>query len=223
MPIINRPLSESTEENSEDKSGIISRKKVQAADVDQLNMQDSQYQPMKEPTQRGPGNRFSRMVAISAVLILMVMIVVVFPKYTGVSDSFDKESVVLEVERLIRISSVISLLEKKIEQNRNALAQAEKIKDTVLIETMRLSLSQNLIDIEEHQNNYIDTILSLDRAYRSDKDGVVDAIKDQIKSGEDSYKMGRVDAINKAIRLIESAQNEKPAKDFFINAVKTQK
>lgn len=222
MPIINRPSSEAEVEEPKEVSGIISRPKTnfdEKALVDdvELNMGGAELKPKPQ---------LSFKWVKWGLLALVILVVAVFAIQSLQSISRDSqvssENIALDVDRLIRIDSVVALLEKKIEQNQSSLQRSEKLGDKVLVDTMRLALAQNLIDLEKHQDSFIDVLVGLESDFRSNSKSVVSALREQLKSGTDSYKLGRVDTINKTLALIESVPEGKSPLKYFNEKVKKQ-
>lgn len=222
MPIINRPSTEAEIEEPKEVSGIISRPKTnfdEKALVDdaELDMVGAELKPKSE---------MSLKWIKWGLLGLIILAVAVFaiPALQSISrdNQVSSEIVALDVDRLIRIDSVVALLEKKIEQNQSSLQRSEKLGDKVLVDTMRLALAQNLIDLEKHQDSFIDVLVGLESAFRSNSESVVSALREQLKSGSDNYKLGRVDTINKTLALVESVPKGKSPLEYFNEKVKKQ-
>lgn len=222
MPIINRPSTEDEVEEQEEVVGIISRPKTNFDEkllVDDVELDMVGTEPAAKPERSLKWLKWG-------LLVLVVLAVAVFAIQSLQSISRDSqvssENIALDVDRLIRIDSVVALLEKKIEQNQTSLALSEKLGDKVLVDTMRLALAQNLIDLEKHQDNFIDVLVGLQSAFHSNSESVVSALREQLKSGSDNYKLGRVDTINKTLALIESVPEDKSALKYFNEKVKKQ-
>jgi hypothetical protein len=79
------------------------------------------------------------------------------------------------------------------------------------------------LELEKHQDSYIDTLVSLKTAYDDDADAVTEQLKQELSQSADSYKLGRAQAISDALGLVESAPTDRPAIEFFNEKVKTQK
>jgi len=222
MPIINRPPSESEVEEPKEVSGIISRPKT---NFDEKTLVDDVELDMvgTEPKPKPP---LSFKWVKWGLLTLVILVVAVFAIQSLQSISRDSqvssENIALDVDRLIRIDSVVALLEKKIEQNQASLQRSEKLGDKVLVDTMRLALAQNLIDLEKHQDSFIDVLVGLQSAYLSNSDAIVSALREQLKSSSDNYKLGRVDTINKTLGLIESVPEGKAPLEYFNEKLKKQ-
>ena len=224
MPIINRPSSEAEVEEPKEVSGIISRPKTnfdEKALVDdvELDMVGAEPKPKSKPPLSFKWVKWG-------LLALVILVVAVFAIQSLQSISRDSqvssENIALGVDRLIRIDSVVALLEKKIEQNQSSLQRSEKLGDKVLVDTMRLALAQNLIDLEKHQDSFIDVLVGLESAFRSNSKSVVSALREQLKSSTDNYKLGRVDTINKTLALIETVPEGKSPLEYFNEKVKKQ-
>jgi hypothetical protein len=222
MAIIDRPKTESEAEEPSPVSGIISKPKAQLRAGNAAD--DRSYR--HEPAPAKSGGAFFSWFKWLFLLLLLGGAAALAPKYLqqiNFESGVKVENIALEVDRLIRIDSVIVLLEKKIEQNQSSLQRSEKLGDKVLVDTMRLALAQNLIDIEKHQDSFIDTLVSLNGAYQSDSGLVVSALKDQLKSSADSYKLGRVSTIKDVLDLMESVPEGKAPKAYFSEKIKKQK
>jgi len=222
MPIINRPSSEAEVEEPKEVSGIISRPKTNFDEkvlVDDIELDIVGAEPEPKP-------QLSFKWVKWGLLALVILVVAVFAIQSLQSISRDSqvssENIALGVDRLIRIDSVVALLEKKIEQNQSSLQRSEKLGDKVLVDTMRLALAQNLIDLEKHQDSFIDVLVGLESAFRSNSKSVVSALREQLKSSTDNYKLGRVDTINKTLALIETVPEGKSPLEYFNEKVKKQ-
>jgi hypothetical protein len=218
MAIINRPATEVKVDPPEEVSGIISRPRVK---VEENNfVEDSELGPA--PKQGSSFIQWFKWVLL--VLAVVGIIVVVRPLLPSInSEKVAAEDIALDVDRLIRIDSVVALLEKRIEHNLGTLEKLEKKGDKVLIGTIRLALAENLIDLEEHQDSYIQVLESLQRAYKANSNSVVSKLKEHLKSSTDSYKLGRVGAINEAMELIASVPENQSPLEYFSKKVKKQK
>ena len=223
MAIINRPLGEVEVKPKEEVSGIISRPQVEAEDHS-LSNDVEQVEVRTEPKSNSDISFFKWFKWVLLALVLVAVAVFAMQSLQNISQSHqvNSENITLDVERLIRIDSVVALLEKKIEQNQISLERSEKMGDKVLVDTMRLALAQNLIDLEKHQDNFIDVLVGLESDFRSNSESVVSALREQLKSGSDNYKLGRVDTINKALELVESVPEDKSALEYFNEKVKKQ-
>lgn len=221
MAIIDRPKSQKEAEEPKQTAGIISRpRKTEAGPA------------VSEPVHMNKLVSAERRTFSFAWLKWLLLIVFLgggatlalqYAQQASFKAQIKTENVALEVDRLIRIDSVIDLLKKKIEQNQTSLQRSEKLGDKVLVDTMRLALSQNHIDLEKHQDSYIDVLVSLHESYRSDSGGVVDVLKQQLKSNTDDYKLGRVSTIKQALDLMEAVPEDKSPQVFFGEKIKQQK
>lgn len=223
MAIINRPSSEVEVKQEEEVPGIISRPKIEAEDHSLFN--DVELGKTGREAKSGSGLAFFKWFKwVLLVLIFAGVAVFTMQSLQGVSrgHQVNSDNIALDVDRLIRIDSVVALLEKKIEQNQFSLQRSEKLGDKVLVDTMRLALAQNLMDLEKHQDNFIDVLVGLQSDFHSNSESVVSALRAQLKSGSDNYKLGRVDTINKVLALIESVPDDKSALEYFNEKVKKQ-
>ncbi len=130
--------------------------------------------------------------------------------------------VTLDIERSFRVGGLMDLLERKIAQNQRALAAAEKAKDQVLIDTMRLALAQNLQDIGKHQDAFVETLTSLHGVYEKDSEAVLAELKNALTDSEGGYRVGRADTVARVTQLLQSVPAGESAKRYFETAVKPQ-
>jgi len=222
MAIIDRPKSQEEPEAPKPTSGIISRPrtKAEAAPVADEPIRHSKTVNIEKSA---PSFGWLKWVLILLLLGVGATFAVQYAQQVNFKSQIETENVALEVDRLIRIDSVIDLLEKKIAQNQASLQRSEKLGDKVLVDTMRLALSQNLIDLEKHQDSYTEVLVSLSDSYQSDSEGVVAVLKQQLKSSTDGYKLGRVNTIKEALELIESVPDDKSPQTYFDEKIKQQK
>ncbi len=221
MAIIDRPKAEDEAEIPKPASGIIQRPKAEVT----TQVADDHYR-QAEPQPAASGVSFFAWFKWLFLIILLAGATVLTYQYLqklSFEDDIKSENITLEVDRLIRIDSIITLLEKKIEQNQGLLQRSEKLGDKVLVDTMRLALAQNLIDIEKHQDSYIGALVDLNKSYQAGPDSVVQALKNQLKSSSDSYKLGRVGTIKEILELMESIPKDKTPKVYFSEKIKKQK
>ena len=219
MAIINRPGTEIKVDPPEEVSGIISRPRTTGQEHGIVDDRDVTTTPNQ-------GTGFPAWLKWGLLLLLIVGIIAVaallLPGISAVNKAAP-DNIALDVDRLIRIDSVIALLEQRIEHNQETLQSSEKNGDTILIDTMRLALATNFVDLEKHQDSYIQVLESLQRTYSANPDSVITTLREHLKSSTDSYKLGRVSAINEAITLISSVPENKSPTEYFIEKVKTQK
>lgn len=116
----------------------------------------------------------------------------------------DAEQISLEIDKMVRISSLIDLIDRKIEQNRNALQSAQSRKDQVIADTMRLALANNLSDRQSHQSELAEVLTSLHGVYTADPDAVSAAFQSDLQATDDAYKPGRSAALARAMSLVKS-------------------
>ncbi len=223
MAIIDRPKSADEPEVPKEVTGIISRPKTES-DSDHVTEEEAL---LAKARARDSGSSVFRWLKwLILILVLgggVVLASQLFQQVSLTTPKVDAENIALDVDRLVRIDSVVSLLEKKIEHNQNSLQRSESLGDKVLIDTMRLALAQNLIDLEKHQDSYIAALVDLQAVYQTDSDSVVAVLKEQLKSNSDSYKQGRVSAISDAIELMESVPEDKTPFKYFGEKIKKQK
>lgn len=222
MPIINRPPSEAEVEEPKAVSGIISRPKINADES--VAAEDIELGVIgSEPhSKSGASLKWLKWVFLGLLVVVVAVFSIQAMQNISRDQKINSENIILDVDRLIRIDSVVALLEKKIEQNQASLARSEKLGDKVLVDTMRLALAQNLLDLEKHQDSFIDVLVGLQLAYSSNSKSVVSALREQLKSSSDNYKLGRVETINKTLELIESVPENKLPLEYFNEKLKKQ-
>lgn len=145
---------------------------------------------------------------------------------SGALDSgpvYDGQGVDLDIERAFRTKGLMDLLERKVAQNERTLAMAKKSKDSVIADTMRLALAKNLEDLSKHQDAYIETLMSLQQAYKVDADRLKGALKQTLSAADEEYKMGRVDTVTGIVSLLNDAPVETPFKTYLTKILKPQK
>lgn len=202
----------------EEVSGIISRPQVM---VEENNFSEDR-EPDLDPKQKSSFIKWFKWVLLIVAFVGIIAVAIPLLPSISSGDKVASEDIALDIDRLIRIDSVVALLEKRIEHNQETLQQSEKLGDKVLIDTMRLALAKNLIDLEEHQDSYIQVLESLQRAYKVNSNSVVSELKEHLKSSADSYKLGRVGVINEAMNLITSVPEDQSPLEYFSEKVKKQ-
>jgi len=217
MAIINRPPTEAKTAPPEEVTGIISRPRTK---VEEHNITgDNGLNAL--PKQGTPFPRWLTWTLLSLLAIGLITAVLSLLPSFNFGNKATTDNITLDVDRLIRIDSVIALLEQRIEHNQVTLQRSEKSGDKVLIDTIRLALAKNLIDLENHQNSYIHVLESLQHAYSANSKKVVSTLREHLKSSTDSYKTGRVSAINEALDLIASVPDDQSPTEYFTVKVKT--
>lgn len=220
MPIINRSSAEAEVEEPQAVSGIISRPKT---NVDEgVNFEPGMVSSETVRAKSVVSLKWLKWVFIALISLIITVFAIQAFQNVSKDQRVRSENISLDVDRLIRIDSVVALLEKKIEQNQASLKRSEKLGDKVLVDTMRLALAQNLIDLEKHQDSFIEVLVGLQATYLKNSEAIVSELREHLKSSSDNYKLGRVDTINKALKLIESVPEGKPPLEYFNEKLKKQ-
>lgn len=116
----------------------------------------------------------------------------------------DLANVSLEIDKITRISGMVDLLQRKIDQNKQALETATNRKDTLLIDTMRLALAQNQLDLSETQEDLVTSVSSVHRAFLQDNGRVTSVIEKSINQKTESYQKNQVKVLNKILKIIQT-------------------
>lgn len=125
------------------------------------------------------------------------------------------ERLKLQVDKLVRIAGLAAIVEKKIDQNRNALDTAKQSQDQVMMDTFRLALAQNLKDLQEYRAAQVAQLAELYVHYQSSPDLVEKHFKERLKSSEDAFKIGNSKVIQNALALMKSVPEGSDARPFF--------
>ncbi len=164
------------------------------------------------------------LIGISTAVILMLMKSspnITLP--TIKRSPLDPGIVSLELERMTKIGGLIDLLEKKIVRTEESLKRAAKLKDDVLINTMRLVLAKNLENLNQHQEAFVEGMMQVHQWYTKNPDLVTRLLKQQVKKSQDVYKTGNIKTIDKIITLIKSVPEEKESLEYFKEKIMRQK
>ena len=116
----------------------------------------------------------------------------------------DLANVSLEIDKITRISGMVDLLQRKIDQNKQALETATHRKDTLLIDTMRLALAQNQLDLSETQEDLVTSVSSVHRAFLQDNGRVTSVLEKSINQKTESYQKNQVKVLNKILKIIQT-------------------
>ena len=219
MAIINRP--KEPKEEPKQQNGIIKSRKTSLSDSNEKN----------QPKQASISNGLQKKIvyAILSVFLLGIVVTVVinvdFKKLfsSKKEEPIQVKTLSLDLDRIMRIGGLIALLEKKIEQNLNALERAESLGDDVISSTMRLGLTKNLADLEKYQDEFIVELVKLHKFNTQNPDYLIKQFKKLLKSSADVYKLGDANTIKKVQTLIQSAPEGPPPMDYFKSKIKQQK
>lgn len=116
----------------------------------------------------------------------------------------DLANVSLEIDKITRISGMVDLLQRKIDQNKQALETATNRRDTLLIDTMRLALAQNQLDLAETQEDLVTSVSSVHRAFLQDNGRVTSIVEKSINQKTESYQKNQVKVLNKILKIIQT-------------------
>lgn len=176
----------------------------------------------------GKGEGFPvKMLAYVGVGVVVLLLVVTGTMYvpdmmnTTTKPQVDPKVVSLEVERMVRIGGLMSLLEKKIAHTEVSLKKSEKLGDKVLIDTMRLGLARNLEDLNKHREEFIAGLIKLHSFYVSNPEMITSFMKKSLKESEDIYKAGNVKTITAILQLLENVPEKSKPVDYFREVLKT--
>lgn len=173
----------------------------------------------KPPGPKGGGRLSQRIVILSAfcaIAVVAVVLALYFATFAPYSKhAFDADTLLIKVEKIVRIRSLTDLIEKKLEQNQVALRNAEKIKDEIMISTFRLALAQNIADWEKHTKSYAMSIAEVYDDFKVDPDAVSSLLKQYIEKSEETYKVGRINAIGDMTELLENVPEGKKPLAYF--------
>lgn len=213
MPIINNPQNE--DKAPEKSNGIISSPSSTALPQSPT--------PPSSPADPGASSAWLKYTIISIFLLLLISIVYfVVPKITtSIGSNSIKPLISLEVQRMVRIGGLIDLLEKKIIQTKGSLEQAEKLKDQIIIDTLRLQLSRNLNDLNNHQEEFIAGLVNLYQFHQKEPEEVIGYFKQVLKDNKDVYKLGNAKTITRIQGLILSVKDGIEPTEYFRKLIKS--
>jgi len=214
MAIINRPDAEKPQEEAPPPQGIVPKSAVRSSALPPA---------ISTNTSTGIGRSLKVITVILVLGILGAGGWFLSEQDLSIPTArYDAGIVSLDIERAFRTRGLMDLLERRIAQNTDALVRANKNKDTLIADTLRLALAQNLDDLDRHQDAYIDTVVSLSKAYESDADKLLDALKATLSAAAGEYKIGQADTVTEVIKLLQKAPPGKPIRSYLTAQLKPQ-
>ena len=137
-----------------------------------------------------------------------------------VEEVSTERQIIERINQSVRIYSLIQLVSKKMEHNQNSLSLAEKMEDNVMIDTMRLSLAKNLSDLAKHNQNLAHSLAELHKDYSLNQQFVRSIFKQFIEESDKEYKVGRIEAIQEIMALLNQVPEAENALTFFESVLK---
>ena len=223
MAIINKPKQQ--KENTEEPvKGIISARNpgnpIEAQDIaDSSNVTHQEGNTTESSAKSRKGLVFA--FVLLSVIAAGVGLYHSVPPSSEVQKQveLDRERVEVTFERAVRIHSLVQLIDKRIDNSATTLAAAEERNDEVLVDTLRLTLAQNLSDREEHLAKYVSSILELNEMYLSDKEQFTAVVKNYVNEAEQEYKVGRIEAAGEILPILQNAPLDSGIKEHIEKAV----